>query len=123
MVALEAFLNESTAVAPDYLANPQEPQVVAAFAEFMDDAERSHVSLESKFIMGNWSLTGKRLDRGVQPYQDFSSLVGLRNDLVHFTPNESVDFNVSPDEIHQRLAAKFRSKNILATGVESVLTP
>ncbi len=49
--------------------------------------------------------------------------MGLRNDLVHFKSRETVDLSLSPEEIHQKLIGKFRSKNILATSVESVLTP
>jgi hypothetical protein len=123
VIALEAFLNEVTEVAADYLRNPCEPHEVAAFAEFMNDAERARTSLESKFVLSNWILTGRKLDRGEPAYQDFSLLVGLRNDLVHFKPNEAVDLSLSPDEIHQRLVGTFRSKNILATGIESTLTP
>jgi hypothetical protein len=124
VIALEAFVNEATEVAADYLAYANEPQVVTAFVEFMSDAERARMSLESKFILSNWILSGKRLARGEPAYQDFSLLLGLRNDLVHFKPNAVIDLShASPDEMHQRVVGKFRSKNILATGTESPLTP
>jgi hypothetical protein len=100
VVALEAFLNEATELALDFSRHTpnSEPHVVSVFAEFMEDAERSRASLESKLILGNWILAGKRVEKGVQPHQDFSLLMSLRNDLVHFKPNESVDTHslVSP---------------------------
>jgi hypothetical protein len=121
VIALEAFLNEMTEYAADPAMNPQPPPAVAALVEFMNDAAR--LSLESKFILSNWILTGKRLEKGESFVQDFLLLVWLRNALVHFKPSETVNLIMSPDEIHQKLVGKFKSKNILATEIESVLTP
>jgi hypothetical protein len=122
VVALEAFLNEATELALDFSRRTpnSEPHVVSVFAEFMEDAERSRASLESKLILGNWILAGKRVERGIPPYQDFSLLMSLRNDLVHFKPNESVDTTATPERI-KRLFDRFGSKNILADNVEPKL--
>ena len=62
VISLEAFLNEAREVAHDVKENPSEPEVVAAFSRLMEDADR--LSLESKFILSNWLLTGKRADTG-----------------------------------------------------------
>lgn len=121
VVALEAFINEVTELALDDSKNSRslEPRVVSVLAELMADAERSHLRLESKFALASWVLTGKRLDRGAQPYQDFALLLRLRNDLVHFEPNASFEQGQTPEEIHKQLFDKFGGKNILAdsTGV------
>jgi hypothetical protein len=124
VIALEAFLNEVTDVASDYSMYPLEPPTTAAFFEQMRDAEKSRISIESRFSFSNLVLAGKPVDRGAQPYQDFSLLVGLRNDLVHLKPSENVDIKISPEEIHKNLFRKFRAKNILATDlIESPFTP
>ena len=47
-------------------------------------------SLLSRLALSNWILTGKSVDRSSSPFQDFALLVGLRNDLVHFKPNEDI---------------------------------
>ena len=41
------------------------------------------ISLESKWLMLPKLVTGKEFDPGRQPYQDFSSLIKIRNALVH----------------------------------------
>jgi len=118
VVALEAFLNEATEKALSVLSSKHsssfEPNVVSVFAEFMADAEKSRASLESKFILGNWILTGNKFDRGAPPYQDFWLLLRLRNDLVHFKPNEPFEQGSTPEEIHKNLIGRFSGKNILA---------
>jgi hypothetical protein len=118
VLALEAFLNEAIELANDFTtkATPNiEPEAVTAFIECMADAERSHASLESKFVIGNWVLTGRRLDRGAFPYQDLLLLISLRNDLVHFKPSEGSDSAIPvQSRLRKRLEDKFRTKNILA---------
>ena len=116
VVSLEAFINEAAEVAHDLREVKSEPEVVAAFAQLMKDSEKS--SLESKFILSNWLLTGKRTDIGKQPYQDFSLLVNLRNALAHFKPNESWETFEEMERLRQKQIIKsLESKNILATKV------
>jgi hypothetical protein len=116
VVALEAFLNETTELALDFSKYPQglALPVISVFAEFMVEAEKSHASLESKFLLGNWILTGKKLDKGTQIYQDFSLLLQLRNDLLHFKANDAFEQSAPPEEIHKKLFNRFGNKNILA---------
>src|SRR5262249_40214474 len=101
VVSLEAWINEAVELARH--KSESDPPEVSAFAEFMDDAERAHASLESKFILASWILSRKGVDRGVQPYQDFAQLLKLRNDLVHFRPNEVTELNETLEEIHKSL--------------------
>lgn len=82
------------------------------------DAERSNASLETKLAIGNWILTGTRLKRGEQPFQDFALLVRLRNDLVHFKANARFEDGVPRGKMHASLVARFRDKKILAENME-----
>jgi len=118
VVALEAFMNETRELALDSSMCPpnMEPEVVSVFAECMGDAERS--SLETKFVLGNWILSGKKLDRSSQPYQDFAALVRLRNLLVHFKANDSFAESATQEEIHKDLFNRFENKHILAENTQ-----
>jgi len=80
VIALEAFLNEMTESAEDNQNHDYEPEAVGLFARMMRDMESA--SLENKLVMSSWVLTGKNLDRGAQPFQDFASLITLRYHLV-----------------------------------------
>ncbi len=119
VVALEAFLNEVTEMASGFLDIPSEPPAVLLFAECMADAERSRASLESKFVLANWVLAGKKLDKGAQPYQDFGLMMRLRNDLVHFKANESFAQSATPEEFHKTLIQRFGNRNPLAEDMEA----
>jgi hypothetical protein len=121
VLTLEAFLNEMSEMMLFPL--PDKPKVITVLAEFLQDAERSHASLESKFALANWILSKRKFDRGVQPYQDFSLLVRLRNDLVHFKVNdvfeedgpEGLKNGAAPlGNTHRNLINRFSDKNILA---------
>lgn len=87
----------------------------------MRDAEDAHMQLESKFIPASWLLTGKALDQGAQPFQDLSVLIKIRNQLVHFRPNEIfMKPQVTAEMLtHSRNPAMkhLRSKNVLADNI------
>jgi hypothetical protein len=122
VVSLEAFLNETVELANMALyLGYSEPEVVPAFIQLMTDAEKSRASLESKFILANWLLTGKSLDRGVPPYQDLALLLKVRNQLVHFKPNEIfTDVELTPETFSKSrnsAVEQLRSRNVLATNI------
>jgi hypothetical protein len=119
-VSLEAFMNEITGAAQDTLHDPPDlnPPQLAIFAEVMADAEDSHARLESKFTLAKWILGGARLERGAAQYQDFTLLMQLRNDIVHFKANDAFDQSASPEEIHKRLFSKYGNKHILAEDLQ-----
>ena len=116
VISLEAFLNEMTESAEDNQHHDYEPQAVGLFARMMGDMETA--SLETKFVMSSWVLTGKNSDRGAQPFQDLGSLVALRNQLVHFKPSSLVPLEpggaVSTEEANRKYLKRLESKNILA---------
>ena len=116
VLTLEAFLNELAEFAHD--TDIRKPEVVDVLTEFLMDAERSNASLETKLTIGNWILTGTRLKRGEQPFQDFALLARLRNDLVHFKANARFEDGVSKGKMHANLFDKFRDKKILAENME-----
>jgi hypothetical protein len=84
--ALEAFINERVDWAVQLCNEQDEPEVVRTFASVLTEAENSRASLESKYKLARWILTGKGYDQGTNPYQDFSLLISLRNSLVHLKP-------------------------------------
>lgn len=86
-VSLEAFLNELVELAEDF-ASYEDPQpITCAFAELMSSLDTLHSSIELRFQMAHWLLTGGSYNTGSQPYQDFKLLFQIRNDLVHFKPD------------------------------------
>lgn len=133
VVSLEAFFNEAVELANMALISERafiadgvtpkspEPEVVDAFVQLMTDAEKARASLESKFLLANWLLTGKSHDRGAQPYQDLSLLLRVRNQLVHFKPNDIfTEQEVTPEILsHSRNPAivQLRSKHVLADDI------
>ena len=113
VISVEAFLNEMTESAEDNATIDYEPKTVATFVQMMRDIEMA--SLEAKFVFINWILTGNSLDRSAQPYQDFSSLIALRNQLVHFKPSETVSgTTVDTEEVNKKRLKRLESKKILA---------
>lgn len=117
VLAVEAFFNEVTEIAVNSPHKAAEPEVVVSFARFMNDGQLARVPLLSRLIHSYWILTGKNVERGAAPFQDFALLVGLRNDLVHFKPNEDIPFETGEtyEEVHEKRLKKLKSKNILAT--------
>jgi len=117
-ISVEAFLNEAAGMAVGFAEYAGEPQEIAVFAKRMADAEEAHESFESKLALAYESL-GEKLNKSVQPYQDFSLIVGLRNALVHFKGNERFDPKATPEEFHKDLIKKFgRNKRLLAEDME-----
>jgi hypothetical protein len=113
VISLEAFLNEMTESAEDNATMDYESEAAGVFAHMMRDIETA--SLETKFIMSSWVFTGKSLSRATQPFQDFASLIALRNQLVHFKPSEIVAGPiVKTEEVNKKRLKKLESKNILA---------
>jgi|SRR5579864_5374147 len=133
VVTLEGFFNETVELANMCLIGEQqvieggstikspEPEVVKIFCRLMTDAEDAHMQLESKYVLANWLMTGQAVDRGSQPFQDLSVLIKVRNQLVHFKPNEVfTQPEVTPEILsHSRNPAikHLQSKNVLANDV------
>ena len=113
VIALESFVNEMTEHAQNMAAT--QPAEVATFAQMMEEADDDHASLDFRLRLAHWILTGKMMDKGSQPYQDFALLIWLRNDLVHTRPNKLFTYGVTTnEEVHAKLLNRFRDKKILA---------
>jgi hypothetical protein len=86
--ATEAFINELGAYYElRDLREPRETATGAALAE----VEKSRGSTELKYLMASLGLSGQMFDRGAQPFQDFSTLMKIRNDLMHPRPLDEFD--------------------------------
>lgn len=116
--SLEAFINEAAAMATLWWSLPGKtsyPPSVSAFAAIIEEVERSHGSINLKYLLTRVVFAGEAYDRGVQPYQDFAILVQLRNDLVHLKREEfqSNSKGDTEDEI-PRILRGLQAKNVLA---------
>jgi hypothetical protein len=58
-------------------------------ADSVLEVEASKGSLESKFLVASFALSGTMFEKGAQPWRDFAALVRLRNALVHLRPLET----------------------------------
>ncbi len=114
VMTLEAFINELAEFASE-TALPT-PKVIETLGEFLTDAERANASLETKFKIGSWIMTGEKTERGEQPFQDFALLVRLRNDIVHFKANDKFENGLPAGQVHTHLINKFWGKKLLAEG-------
>src|SRR5882672_4248007 len=116
VLTVEAFVNELAEFASS--TTLEKPSGIDVLAEFLMDAERSNASLETKLAVSTWILSGKRFERGEQPFQDFALLVRLRNDVVHFKANDRFEEGEPTGSRHANLIAKFKDKKMLAEDAE-----
>ena len=87
--ATEAFINELGAC---YLmTGVRLGATETACGVVLAEAERSRASTELKYLVASLRLSGAMFDRGGQPFQDFSTLTGIRNDLMHPRPLDRFD--------------------------------
>ena len=90
--SLEALINEVSELAElevqvateDDQRDEDEP--LRAFAGAMSEIERSRGSIQLKFIVASLILKGHPYRKGLQPFQDFSLLMALRNAIMHLRP-------------------------------------
>lgn len=107
VIALESFVNEMTEHAQNMAVT--QPAEVGVFAQMMDEADDDHASLDFRLRLAHWILTGRIMDKGSQPYQDFALLISLRNDLVHTRPNKLFAYGTTTmEEVHGRLLTALR---------------
>ena len=112
----EAFINEL----PDLASFPgpanfgPQPPEVASLVSLLGEAEDARASIHLKFLVAKLALSGHTYDRGSNPYQDFATLLELRNSLVHFQ-SERIDGR-EPEEVtvsSARILERLRAKSIL----------
>jgi hypothetical protein len=90
----EAFINELTdlvALQRDAAYRRTNPISVPlrAFADALQEIEEARGSLTLKYLIASQTLSGCTFDKGCNPYQDFDTLVKLRNDLMHLKPRDA----------------------------------
>lgn len=133
----EAFLNEIVDLAEQQsLFIPQagpEPREVVDLVALLTEAERSRATVGLKLLIGKLALSGSTYDRGGLPFQDFATLMSLRNALLHLKSesigeNETGDLSVEHPSVIERLRAKnvlakVDDENALASWIHLVSTP
>jgi hypothetical protein len=82
VTALEAFINESIALAK-MIPTTEKQGIVTAYATAMSELEDRRESLAVKYHIGLIIWSGSTWSDELQSYQDFRLLVTLRNALLH----------------------------------------
>lgn len=85
--AAEAFINELGAYY-ERTFGPLEPRETASGVA-LAEVERSRGSTELKYLVASLALSGQIFDRGTSPFQEFSTLITIRNDLMHPKPRDN----------------------------------
>lgn len=105
--ATEAFINELAELITvtkvqfeAFLSNE-----LKAFADVIDEVEESRGSLLLKYLMAAYTLRGSPFDKGTNPFQDFATLVALRNDIMHLKPKDRTV--IGPDGIESVTNPKY----------------
>ena len=105
--ATEAFINELAELITvmkvqfeAFLSNE-----LKAFADVIDEVEESRGSLLLKYLMAAYTLRGSPFDKGTNPFQDFATLVALRNDIMHLKPKDRTVIGPDGEELARGLVA------------------
>ncbi|MGH9509550.1 MAG: hypothetical protein ACRD2M_06420 [Terriglobales bacterium] len=93
MVSIEAFINELAVIAAIHVAKDGAPGWLTTLGEVLNEAEEARGSLQSKYQLAMFVVSGKPFERGKAPFQDFDTLLRLRNDIVHLRPYQRVRKN------------------------------
>jgi len=84
-IAFECFINEITYdVSSELWRKPI--KVFMHAAAWLELFESKHLSTLEKIEVLHFSLSGTKIDRGAQPYQDLSLLYWIRDQLIHRKP-------------------------------------
>ncbi len=103
----EAFINElaeSVAMTKVRLDETLSGEL-RAFADVADEIEESRGSLRLKYLMAAQTLRGSPFDKGTNPFQDFATLVTLRNDIMHLRPRDRTV--IAPDGRQSQAPPKY----------------
>jgi hypothetical protein len=89
--ATEAFINELQGYyGLEEISDSLQPTELAC-AEALAEVERSRGSTELKYLVASLTLSGQMFDKARQPFQDFSILMTVRNNLMHPKPLDRFD--------------------------------
>jgi hypothetical protein len=91
--AAEAFINEfaewmAVQKAVGGKQGKSLPPALVGFADALAEIEASRGTTTLKYLVASLTLGGKAFDKGAQPYQDFATLMTIRNDIMHLKPRE-----------------------------------
>lgn len=117
VAALECFINESSEITQTSIDIQQEetPGWLQTYRDLQKEVG-DYGSTQHKFQMASLALCGTTFDKSSGPYQDFHTLIRLRNSLVHLGPRDN--FILSPDGTMDieapTIVQELRNKNILA---------
>ena len=85
---LEAWIAEIALWARTILGQIGASVQLRALGDALEALESERASVKAKFCLARKLLTGTDYDKGALPFQDFSLLLSLRNNLVHMKPEE-----------------------------------
>ena len=87
-ISTEAFINELHHYARD-ASGTAAPGWINALRDVLEEAEKSRASIEAKYQLASFIMSGQPFDRGAPPFQDFALLIKVRNLIVHLRPQEA----------------------------------
>jgi hypothetical protein len=57
-------------------------EAIVALGQILTEVEAANAQVSLKYTLTHFALTGKPVNRGMSPFQDFALLVRVRNALV-----------------------------------------
>ncbi len=119
-IAGEAFINELADIAAHdsvvRLDLGPEPPEVDDLISLLSEAEANRAPTGFKFLVGKLALARRTYDKGANPYQDFATLIDLRNALVHLKTERFEGVLTKGGVIESRhppVIDRLRAKNVL----------
>lgn len=89
-MSAEAFINEIQYLASLWNEHPTKPAWAKALHEILGEVETSRASIESRYQIAKWVLSGSAFDKGSAPFQHFHLFVAVRNIIAHAKPAEAI---------------------------------
>jgi hypothetical protein len=120
-LAIEAFLADMIEMAEVQIYMGSTSQPLKNFANLLDELERSHGQLALKVQIAALSLSSETFDKGRPPFQDFSLLIALRNQLVHIKPDvveHSPESWVRPERRVSDLLQGLRQRSLISKNLD-----
>lgn len=132
----EAFINEIAELCSQPFLESSSPSAVLSgdLAMMLDEVEKSRGSTLLKLLVAMKTLSGKTFDKGANPYQDFATLMDLRNTIMHIKIDRIESLTVNEAKvIHPKIISKLQyhsvlvefddESNVLASWFYKVSTP
>src|SRR5229473_1538966 len=78
-ISAETFINEIEIIAGLHVKHFKTPGWLGALSALLEEAEKSRVSVLSKYQLAKFILSGETFPKGAMPFQGFALLVEIRN--------------------------------------------